>query len=117
MRPDRVLALCATAGVLALTGMDGLEVVDVAVGLVEFAVVVEVVAIPDVELGEVGVDLAAFDPSRDCVGVPGVARVLDELPGAAEVLDGVVAVGRGVARDLDPAIVQSLWLPTSPATV
>ena len=36
VRPDRVPPAC-TAGLLALTGVDGLEVVDVAVGLVEVA--------------------------------------------------------------------------------
>ena len=50
MAPDRVGALVRVARSLVATGMDDLEVVDEAVGLVEVAVAVEVVAIPDVEL-------------------------------------------------------------------
>ena len=42
---------------LAAPGVHRLEVVEVAVGLVEVAVAVEVVAVPDVELREVGVDV------------------------------------------------------------
>jgi len=57
MRPDRVLALRAAAGLLALAGVNGLEVVDVAVGLVEVAVTVVVVPIDLIELGEVALDL------------------------------------------------------------
>ena len=55
--PDGVGALGAAAGLLALAGVDRLEVVDVAVRLVEVAVVVEVVAVPDVERREQRVDL------------------------------------------------------------
>ena len=65
MAPDGVGALRAAAGLLALAGVHGLEVVDVAVGLVEVAVAVEVVAVPHVELGEVGVDLRVVLPARD----------------------------------------------------
>ena len=50
VRPDGVGALGAAAGLLALTGVDRLEVVDVAVGLVEVAVAVVVVAVDLVEL-------------------------------------------------------------------
>ena len=75
MRPDGVLALRAAAGLLALTGVDRLEVVDVAVGLVEVAVAVVVVAVDLVELREVGLDLrrrscpAAFWSSYQAVAV------------------------------------------------
>ena len=70
--PDGVRALCATTGILALTGVDRLEVVDVAIGLVEVAIGVEV-AIPDVELGKVVVDLLVRH--RRARGLePGVAR-------------------------------------------
>ena len=57
MAPDGVRALRAAARLLALAGVDRLEVVDVAVRLVEVAVAVVVVAIPDVELRQVVVDL------------------------------------------------------------
>ncbi len=50
--PDGVGALGTAAGLLALAGMHRLEVVDVAVRLVEVAVAVVVVAIPDVERRE-----------------------------------------------------------------
>ena len=102
VRPDRVLALRAAAGVLALAGVHRLEVVEVAVGLVEVAVVVVVVAVPHVERRELGLDGLVALAGRLLGVVPGVAGVLDELPGAAVVLDAVVAVGRGVAGHLHP---------------
>jgi hypothetical protein len=52
------------------SGVDRLEVVDVAVGLVEVAVAVLVVAIPDVELREIGVDLRLHLAGRDLSVVP-----------------------------------------------
>ena len=78
MAPERVGALRAAAGLLALTGVDRLEVVDVAVRLVEVAVAVGVVAVPDVELREVGLDLGRGLPGRQLRVVPGVDRVVDE---------------------------------------
>src|SRR5690606_23002505 len=55
--PDRVGALLASAGFLALAGVDRLEVVDVAVGLVEVAVTVVVIAVPLVEASKLLLDL------------------------------------------------------------
>ncbi len=78
--PDGVGALRAAAGLLALAGVDDLEVVDVAVRLVEVAVAVGVVAIPDVELRQVGVDLRRGLAGRDLRVVPGVGRVAHEQP-------------------------------------
>ena len=52
--PDRVRALLRVAGRLVAAGVDDLEVIDEAVRLVEVAVAVEVVAIPDVERLQVG---------------------------------------------------------------
>ena len=49
VRPDRVLALLRVAVGLVATGVHDLEVVDVAVRLVEVAVAVVVVAVPLVE--------------------------------------------------------------------
>ena len=63
MAPDGVRALGAAAGLLAFAGMDRLEVVDVAVRLVEVAVAVVVVAIPDVERGQEGVGCASLPVS------------------------------------------------------
>ena len=48
--PDGVFARRAATRLLAFAGVDGLEVVDVAVRLVEVSVAVVVVAIPDVEI-------------------------------------------------------------------
>ena len=62
MAPDRVGALRPAAGLLTLAGVDRLEVVDVAVRLVEVAVAVVVVPVPLVELRQVGIDL----PRRTC---------------------------------------------------
>src|SRR5665811_1326077 len=55
--PDGVRALRAAAGFFALPGVNRLEVVDIAVGLVEVAVVVVVVAVDLVELRQVGLDI------------------------------------------------------------
>ena len=49
MAPDRVGALLRVAGSFVAAGVDDLEVVDVAVALVEVAVLVEVVPVLDVE--------------------------------------------------------------------
>ena len=80
VRPDGVVALGAAAGLLALTGVDRLEVVDVAVGLVEVAVAVVVVAVDLVELREVGLDLGVVLPGGLLGGVPGRRGVLDVGP-------------------------------------
>ena len=56
MAPDGVGSLRAAAGLLALASVDGLEVVNVAIRLVEVAVAVVVVAVPDVVLRQVGVE-------------------------------------------------------------
>ena len=94
--PDRIRALGAAAGVLALTGVNRLEVIQVSVRLVKVAVVVVVVAVPDVEGREIRLDLRLGLAGALWLLVPGIPRVLDELPGAAEVLDRVVAVEGGV---------------------
>src|SRR4029079_650304 len=65
MRPNRVGALPAAARLLAYTGVDRLEVVDIAVRLVEVPVTVVVVPIPDVELLHVLVDLCRRLSRRD----------------------------------------------------
>ena len=78
MAPDRVGALRAAAGLLAVAGVDRLEVVDVAVGLVEVAVAVVVVPIPHVELREIGVDLRGRLAGRDLPVVPGVQPVHEQ---------------------------------------
>jgi hypothetical protein len=57
VRPDRVFALLGIAVGLVAAGVDDLEVVDVPVGLVEVAIVVEVVAVPLVIRREVRLDL------------------------------------------------------------
>ncbi len=104
VRPDGVGALDAAARGLVLTGVHDLEVIDVAVGLVEVAVVVEVVAVPLVVLGEIGLDLLGRTALGLLVGGPGVHAVLDHVPGVGAV--GRTAVVRAVAglvvRDLDP---------------
>ena len=93
VRPDGVLALGAAAGLLALTGVHRLEVVDVAVGLVEVAVAVVVVPVPDVELGQVVLDLLRRLAGRSIwESYQDVAAVLDEVPVAVGLGDGVAAV-------------------------
>jgi hypothetical protein len=63
--------------------MDDLEVVDVAVGLVEVAVGIEVVAIPLVVRGEVPLDLRVGAALRRLARDPHVDRVLDQEPRVA----------------------------------
>ena len=74
MAPDRVFALRAAAGLFVFTGVHRLEVIDVAVRLVEVAVAVGVVAIPDVELRQVGVDFLRRLAGGELRGVPNVDR-------------------------------------------
>ena len=68
--PDGVLALLRVAVGLVATGVDDLEVVDVAVGLVEVAVTVEVVAVPLVVRRQVGLDLVVGAALGLLVGDP-----------------------------------------------
>jgi hypothetical protein len=74
--------------------VDDLEVVEVAVGLVEVAVVVVVVPVLDVVLGERRPDLGGGRAGRELVLVPGGDAVADGVPdGAAGAgAAGVVAV-------------------------
>ncbi|CAM5739221.1 hypothetical protein SALBM311S_07747 [Streptomyces alboniger] len=98
--PDRVLALRAAARGLVLAGVHDLEVVDVTVGLVEVAVAVEVVAVPLVELGQLGLDLGGGVTGVLALGDPGGDAVPDRVPGGRIVLVGAVA--GLVVGDLDP---------------
>ena len=99
VRPDRPRG---RAGLLAGTGVDRLEVVDVAVGLVEVAVVVDVVAVPLVEPGEVVLHLLVRHRRRRVVEPRGRA-VADEV---GHVLAALLAVRLRVVRrrvvDADP---------------
>ena len=104
--PDGVGALGAATGLLAFAGVDRLEVVDVAVRLVEVAVTVEVVAIPDVERRRA----SRRCPRRSCrsafIALYQASRLVGEEPadvaGADDAAAVVAAVGRLVERDLDP---------------
>ena len=104
MTPDRVRALHAAAGLFALAGVDDLEVVDVAVGLVEVAVVVVVVAVPDVEGVELGLHFRRGLARRQLVGGPDGDGVADQGPhGRTDVAAaGVGAVARLVVAHGDP---------------
>ena len=104
MAPDRVLAVDRVAVGLVAAGVDQLEVVDVAVGLVEVAVAVEVVAVPLVVGLEVGGDLRVAATLRLLVGDPRVRGVADERPHVAahDAAAVVAAVARLVVLHLDP---------------
>ncbi len=95
--PDGIGALSAAAGLFAFTGMDRLEVIDVAIGLVEVAVAVVVVAVPDIERRQVGVDLGQCLACGNLSVVPGIDGVIDEHPGLGA--DDAAAV---VARRRQP---------------
>lgn len=64
--PDGVLALEAASGLLADSGMDRLHVVDVPIGFVEVAVAIPVIAIPNIELLDIGGDLVGVMPAANC---------------------------------------------------
>ncbi|KDN84967.1 hypothetical protein KCH_34940 [Kitasatospora cheerisanensis KCTC 2395] len=97
VRPQRVVALDAAAGGLVLTGVDDLEVVQVAVRLVEVAVAVEVVTVPLVVLRQVGLDLGVGAALGLLVGDPGVDAVADQvLRVGADVLAAVVRAVAGL---------------------
>jgi hypothetical protein len=107
VRPDGVLTLLRVTVGLVAAGVHDLEVVDVAVGLVEVAVAVEVVAVPLVERLQVGGDVGHGAAGCDLLGVPLVQRVLQQEPGVAA--DGAgaretvaAAVARLVERHLHP---------------
>ena len=82
MAPDRVGALLRVTGGLVSSGVDDLEVVDVAVPLVEVAVAVEVVPVPTVEgLQVLGRRRDVREATRrDLLVDPDVDAVADELP-------------------------------------
>ena len=98
--PDGGVAEHATAGLVALASVERLEGVDVAVRLVEVAIGVVVVAVPDVEAAQVRVDLSGGLAGRDLRVVPAVDRVDEEGPdvGSAE----VIVIAGGVAWHGDP---------------
>jgi len=91
---DSGVTLRATAGLFALTSVDRLEVVDVAVRHAEVAIIVEVVAVDLVELRQVGLDHVALPsqlrsgagiwlfrgpavpPVVDCTWAPKSARIV-----------------------------------------
>src|SRR5690606_8016632 len=87
--PAGVLALPRVAVDHVAAGVDDLEVVDVAVRLVEHAVAVVVVAVVHVEGGQLGGDLLGGPPGCLLVGHPLVQAVTDQLPHV--VADHVVA--------------------------
>ncbi len=93
--PDGVLALDLVTVGLVAAGVDDLEVVEVAVGLVEVAVTVDVVAVPLVERLELGHHGGLGAALRQLIGVPLVDGVADQV--LAVVADDVGAdVGVGV---------------------
>ena len=97
VRPDRPRGC---AGLLTLTGVHRLEVVDVAIGLVEVAVLVVVEAVPLVERRQVRLDVGVGLALRLLLGVPSVGAVLDEPPHVGGVLG--LAVARLVVGHLHP---------------
>ena len=106
MAPDGVGALGAAAGLLAFAGVDRLEVVDIAVRLVEVAVAVVVVAIPDVEGREHRVDLRRGHCRRRSASPTRLRLVDQEAPDVARADDAaavVAAVRSLVVRDRRPS--------------
>ena len=89
MAPDGAIAQCAAAGLVALAGVHELHVVDVAVRLVEVAVAVVIIAVPDVEAAQVFIDLSWGLASRDLSGVPAIDGIDQEIP------DGISTPGPG----------------------
>src|SRR5687767_2246238 len=52
--PDGIRALCTTTSFLTFTGMDRLEVINVAIRLIKVAIAVIIIAIPHIELCQIG---------------------------------------------------------------
>ncbi len=82
MTPNGIRALGAAAGLLAFTSMDSLEVIDVTIRLIEVAIAIIVIAIPDIELGQIGADLSRGLAGCDLGVIPGIDRITDKQPGA-----------------------------------
>src|SRR5690606_13261253 len=97
-----VLTLGAATGLLALAGVDQLDVVDITVRLVEVAVTVVVEPVPLVEARQVLLDLDVGHAGRLGVLVPGVGAVLHEVPVRVGLVDLVRPVPRLVVRHLHP---------------
>ncbi len=106
VRPQRVGALRAAAPGLVGAGVHDDDVVQVAVGLGELAVLVVVVAVVDVVLGQLGLDVRGRAALGDLAVVPGLDGVPDELlalgPGAGALRALVGAVAGLVPRHGDP---------------
>src|SRR4051794_27692202 len=106
MAPDGVGALRAAAGLLAFAGVHRLEVVDVPIGLVEVAVAVVVVAVPDVERRKQRVDVRLRLARIGLLLAPGIRLVDQEaadVPSADDAAAVVASVRSLVVRYLDPA--------------
>ncbi len=69
-----------------------MEGVDVAIRLVKVAVEIIVIAVPDVELAQVGVDLGRGLAGRDLGVVPAVDCILQELPDMCGITGAWIAV-------------------------
>ncbi len=111
--PDGVLALDRVTVGLVAAGVQDLEVVDVAVRLVEVAVVVGVVAVPLVERLELGDHRCLGPAGGELVGVPLVDTVADQV--LAVVADDVRAdVGIGVVEVAGPAVAGLVVLHLDP---
>ncbi len=95
MAPDGISALGTAAGFFTLAGMNSLEVIDIAVGLVEVPIAIIIVAIPDIKLGQVSIDLGRCFTGSDLGVVPGIQRVAYEHPGVGT--DDIAAVIRAVS--------------------
>ena len=104
MAPDGAIFQRSATGFVAFTCVYEIHVVDVAIGLVEFAVAVAVITVPDVEAGQVLIDFIWCLAGRDLLSVPVVDRIFYEIP------DGITTTGviyiiviiTGVARGQGP---------------
>ena len=81
MRPNGVRAEGSAARFLTFSGVDDLEVIDVAVWLVEVAVPIEVVTVPFIESLQISSDLLNVHAGRKMISGPAVYVVSDQCPG------------------------------------
>ncbi len=104
MAPDCILSLRAAARLFAYTGVHDLEVVDVAIRLIEVAIAIPVIAVPHVELAQVVVDFAAAHSACSCGVIPGVRAILHKIPdrGADNIAAEVRTIASFIERNLDP---------------
>ena len=80
MTPDGPVVTSRRARLVADARMDRLEGIDVAIRFIEVAVAIIVIAIPDVELAQIRIDLVSCLAGCNLRSVPAVDSLIQEVP-------------------------------------